>query len=51
MAIQVLLDLNKKIKKDYVYAANGQIALDIIIHDVEANNRNYCSFDIILMDC
>ena len=31
-------------------AKNGQEALDIIVKDVQKNNGQYCSFDLILMD-
>ena len=34
-----------------VDAVNGQVAVDIVVQDVESNNENYCSFDLILMDC
>ena len=34
-----------------VSANDGQEALEKIKNDVDANNDNFCSFDLILMDC
>jgi CheY-like chemotaxis protein len=32
-------------------AINGLEALNLIKTDVQANHRQYCSYDLILMDC
>jgi len=34
-----------------VYAFNGQLALKKVKEDVEENQNEFCSFDLILMDC
>jgi CheY-like chemotaxis protein len=34
-----------------VKAFNGQEALDKVMENVEANQGNYCNFDLIFMDC
>ena len=53
MAMRSMLDIVGLQNYDNlsVDAVNGQVAVDIIVQDVEENDENYCSFDLILMDC